>query len=243
MRAALNVLYYSDIHIEIRENRELPVWTDVLPLGLGPDLSGITDSVNLVVLAGDIGRMRSSRKASPLTYAAKVALEKAGTLIHYLEFHPDAVFIPIEDYPQDGHAVWRIPAEAAFPCATQNELTASDAKAMLANGVICVSEGANMPCTSGAVQRFLQARIAYGPGKAANAGGVATRQLEMQQNAGLTRWPKESVDRLLRQIMKDIHRRSSETAAEFGEPGNLVLGANIAGFRRVADAMIEHGID
>lgn len=165
------------------------------------------------------------------------------SLVNYLEDHPEAEFTPIEEYPQDGHAVWRYAAEAAFPCATQNELTAPDAAAMLANGVTCVSEGANMPAVAKAVDKFLEAGIAYGPGKAANAGGVATSQLEMQQNASLTRWSVADVDRRLRDIMANIYRLTSSTADEFGKPGNLVLGANIAGFRRVADAMIEHGVN
>ncbi|HEX7038104.1 MAG TPA: NADP-specific glutamate dehydrogenase [Pseudomonadales bacterium] len=160
----------------------------------------------------------------------------------YLHAHPDAEFVPVSDYPPNGHAVWRYPAEAAFPCATQNELTAEDAEALIANGVRCVSEGANMPCTAEAVDRFLDAGVAFGPGKAANAGGVATSQLEMQQNASLTQWSMAQVDAQLREIMAGIYRRAAETAAEFGQPNNLVLGANIAGFRRVADAMIEQGV-
>ena len=163
-------------------------------------------------------------------------------LSDYLEFNPKAKFIPVEDYPKDGHAVWRIPAAAAFPCATQNELTAADAEALLANSVTCISEGANMPATADAVDRILDAGIAYGPSKAANAGGVATSQLEMQQNAGMTQWSRRKVDTALRDIMADIYRRCSATAEEFGQPGNLVTGANIAGFRRVAEAMIEQGV-
>ncbi len=164
------------------------------------------------------------------------------SLENYLHEHPDAHYISARDYPQDGHAVWRIEGEAAFPCATQNELTEADAKALLANGVTCVSEGANMPSTKEAVDRFLEAKIAYGPGKAANAGGVATSQLEMAQNSSMEQWPLEKVDEKLKQIMADIYRQCADTASEFGEPDNLVLGANIAGFRKVADAMIEQGV-
>ncbi|MGR7923199.1 NADP-specific glutamate dehydrogenase [Zobellella denitrificans] len=163
-------------------------------------------------------------------------------LSEYLAAHPDARFIPVTDYPADGHAVWRIPAQLAFPCATQNELTEADAQALVANGVIAVSEGANMPSTQEAVEVFLDARICYGPGKAANAGGVATSQLEMAQNASMQRWSFEEVDEKLKVIMKNIYLSASTTAAEFGEPHNLVLGANIAGFRKVADAMIEQGV-
>lgn len=160
----------------------------------------------------------------------------------YLNEHPDAHYIPASDYPQSGHAVWRIQADAAFPCATQNELTESDAEIMLANGITCISEGANMPSTKEAVDLFLNAKIAYGPGKAANAGGVATSQLEMAQNSSMEQWPLEKVDQKLKQIMADIHQQCADTAEEFGEATNLVLGANIAGFRKVADAMIEQGV-
>ncbi|MBW6454278.1 MAG: NADP-specific glutamate dehydrogenase [Trueperaceae bacterium] len=160
----------------------------------------------------------------------------------YAERHPDAEFVPVDAYPRDGHAVWRYAATAAFPCATQNELSDGDADALLAAGVRCVAEGANMPSTAGAVHRFVDARIAYGPGKAANAGGVAVSQLEMAQNASMQHWSMTKVDTRLRTIMADIYRRSADTAAAFGAPHDLVLGANTAGFRRVADAMIAHGI-
>ncbi|HDZ47659.1 hypothetical protein LCGC14_0108450 [marine sediment metagenome] len=160
----------------------------------------------------------------------------------YLNEHPDAHYISARDYPREGHAVWRIQADAAFPCATQNELTESDAETMLANGITCISEGANMPSTKEAVDLFLKANIAYGPGKAANAGGVATSQLEMAQNSSMEQWPLEKVDQKLKQIMANIHRQCADTAEEFGDATNLVLGANIAGFRKVADAMIEQGV-
>ncbi|MEH6396071.1 NADP-specific glutamate dehydrogenase [Pseudoalteromonas sp.] len=164
------------------------------------------------------------------------------SLSRYLEKHSDAQYIAVADYPSDGHAVWRFAADAAFPCATQNELCGSDAQALINNGCILVSEGANMPSTKAAVDVFIEAKIAYGPGKAANAGGVATSQLEMAQNASMQSWTFEEVDTKLQQIMKNIFETASNTAAEFGEPDNLVLGANIAAFRRVADAMIEQGV-
>ena len=164
------------------------------------------------------------------------------SLEEYLHEHPDARYISARDYPQDGHAVWRIQAEVAFPCATQNELTESDAQCLLANGITCISEGANMPSTNKAVDLFLDAKIAYGPGKAANAGGVATSQLEMAQNSSMEQWSMDKVDQKLKQIMASIHRQCADTAEEFGDKTNLVLGANVAGFRKVADAMIEQGV-
>ncbi|MBV0932358.1 NADP-specific glutamate dehydrogenase [Marinobacterium weihaiense] len=168
--------------------------------------------------------------------------QKRVSLREYLEEHPNAEFIPTSEYPEDGHAVWRFKADAAFPCATQNELTEADARALLDNGVNCISEGANMPSTPEAVELFIANRIHYGPGKAANAGGVATSQLEMSQNASMQHWTFEQVDEQLKAIMADIHNRCSETAKEFDQPHNLVLGANVAGFRRVADAMLEQGV-
>lgn len=164
------------------------------------------------------------------------------SLREYLNEFPQAEFIPVDAYPEDGHAVWRFKADAAFPCATQNELTEADARALLNNDCRCVSEGANMPSTPEAVELFISNRILYGPGKAANAGGVATSQLEMSQNASMQRWTFEQVDQQLQAIMADIHTRCSETAKEFDQPYNLVLGANVAGFRRVADAMLEQGV-
>ncbi len=160
----------------------------------------------------------------------------------YVKYRPTAKYTPIEEYPEGINAVYNIPCFAAFPSATQNELNLADAKNLLASGCICVSEGANMPSTLEAVHAFIDAKICYGPGKAANAGGVATSQLEMQQNASMTSWTFEEVDAKLAQIMKNIYVNASTTAAEFGEPTNLVLGANIAGFRKVADAMIEQGL-
>lgn len=160
----------------------------------------------------------------------------------YVQTHADAKYIPVTDYPQDGHAVWRFQADAAFPCATQNELSGEDAQALISNGCIVVSEGANMPSTKTAIDAFIDAKIAYGPGKAANAGGVATSQLEMAQNASMQTWKFEQVDNRLKEIMKNIFDSANNTAIEYGQPGNLVLGANIAGFKRVAEAMIEQGL-
>jgi len=133
-------------------------------------------------------------------------------------------------------------AEVALPSATQNEISAEDAKALVANGCYCVSEGANMPSTLEAVDVFLQNKVLYGPGKAANAGGVATSGLEMSQNAMRLNWTREEVDAKLHQIMVNIHKAAAQAAEEFGTPGNYLNGANIAGFRKVADAMIDLGV-
>ena len=164
------------------------------------------------------------------------------SLTRYAELVPSAKHTPVAEYPEGRNAVWSVPCFAAFPCATQNELNLADAKTLLANGCKCVTEGANMPSTLEAVHAFLEAGIAYGPAKAANAGGVATSQLEMQQNAGMQSWTFETVDSKLKDIMGNIYKNAASTAKEFGQAGNLVLGANIAGFRKVADAMIAQGI-
>ncbi len=163
-------------------------------------------------------------------------------LTRYAELVKTAQYTPVENYPAGQHQVWTYKVDCAFPCATQNELNDLDAKTLLANGCKVVVEGANMPSTLGAIKQFLDAKIAYGPAKAANAGGVATSQLEMEQNAGMTAWTFEEVDSKLHTIMTNLYNNVANTAREFGVEGNLVLGANIAGFRKVADTMIAQGV-
>jgi glutamate dehydrogenase (NADP+) len=153
----------------------------------------------------------------------------------YCEYHKSARYTP------NGN-IWDIPCDVAFPSATENEITGKDAKKLVKNGCIAVGEGANMPTTPEGVHVFIQAGIAYGPGKAANAGGVATSGLEMQQNASREAWGFEETDAKLRQIMRNVFTLCSEAAEEFGSPGNMVVGANIAGFIKVARAMIAHGL-
>lgn len=164
------------------------------------------------------------------------------SLADYAAQSGTARFVPVSDYPVGRNPLWSIPCDAAFPSATQNELNGEDARDLLKGGCRLVAEGANMPSSQEAVDIFLEAGTLYGPGKAANAGGVATSQLEMSQNASMEQWGFEQVDERLRGIMANIYRTASETAKQFGQPGNLVLGANIAGFRKVADAMIEQGV-
>lgn len=132
--------------------------------------------------------------------------------------------------------------DVALPCATQNELDEEDAKELVENGCICVCEGANMPTTIDGVRVLQEAKTLYSPGKASNAGGVATSGLEMSQNSMRLPWPKEEVDHRLHQIMRNIHETCLETATKYGAPGNYVIGANIAGFLKVADAMIDQGL-
>ena len=142
----------------------------------------------------------------------------------------------------EGGSVWDVNATVALPCATQNELNTEAAAKLVKNGLIAVAEGANMPSTTGAVALFQEAGILFGPGKAANAGGVATSALEMQQNASRDKWSFEHTEARLTQIMVGIHDSCAETAETYGSAGNYVVGANIAGFVRVADAMLAQGL-
>jgi glutamate dehydrogenase (NADP+) len=142
----------------------------------------------------------------------------------------------------EGGSIWDVDCDVAFPCATQNELTGRDAQALIKNAVFVVAEGANMPCTPEAVRLFRDAGVLFAPGKAANAGGVATSALEMQQNASRDRWTFEQTEKRLATIMHEIHDRCHATADEYGVPGDYVLGANIAGFVRVAESMRALGV-
>jgi glutamate dehydrogenase (NADP+) len=153
----------------------------------------------------------------------------------YKEHHPHATYVA------NGN-IWRIPCQLAFPCATQNELDEHSAKTLISNGCIAVTEGANMPVTPEGVEHFISAGICYGPGKAANAGGVATSALEMQQNASRDTWTFEHTEKRLQTIMQNIHHNCYQTAEEYGARNNYVIGANIVGFRRVAEAMMAFGV-
>jgi glutamate dehydrogenase (NADP+) len=142
----------------------------------------------------------------------------------------------------EGMKPWFVKCDCAFPSATQNEINGEDAQTLVKNGCYVVSEGANMPSTPDAIEVFIKNKVLYGPGKAANAGGVATSGLEMGQNAGFTNWTREEVDAKLHNIMKRIHQTCVETAKEHGDPGNYMLGANIGGFIKVATSMIDQGL-
>ncbi|MGE5796147.1 MAG: glutamate dehydrogenase, partial [Ignavibacteria bacterium] len=166
---------------------------------------------------------------------------KRGRIKEYAGKYKDAVYT--ESNPADHYnSLWDHKADCAFPCATQNEINDKDAQNLLNNGVYVVSEGANMPTTLEGVKLFLDHKILYGPSKAANAGGVAVSGLEMTQNNQRMPWTREEVDNRLRLIMKSIHTTCMQVSERFGTPGNYVNGANIAGFLKVADAMIDQGV-
>ncbi len=154
----------------------------------------------------------------------------------YVNEHPGAKYV------EGCSGIWTVPCQIALPCATQNELDVEAARALVKNGVIAVGEGANMPSTPEAIEVFLQAGVLFGPGKAANAGGVATSGLEMQQNDMRMSWTFDEVDKRLKEIMRSIYISASSAADKYGCPGNFVVGANIAGFVKVADAMLDHGL-
>lgn len=187
------------------------------------------------------GTIHDSRGVD-LCLLKELKLEQRASLEEYVQTHAEAQYIPVSDYPEHAHAVWDIPCYAAFPCATQNELNETDAQNLITNGCIAVGEGANMPCTPEAVDAFLAHKLCFAPGKAANAGGVAVSEFEMSQNAGMLKWSFEEVDQRLKTTMQQICKRVALTAKDYGVEGNYVDGANIAGFKRVADAMISEGI-
>ncbi|HET6387809.1 NADP-specific glutamate dehydrogenase [Hyphomicrobium sp.] len=189
-----------------------------------------------VIACSDSNGYVVEEKGIDLETLKEVKERRRGRIADYAKLRgSDAIYIP-------NGRVWDVPVDIAMPSATQNELTGQDAKTLIKNGMIAIGEGANMPCTPEAVRAFLDANVLFGPGKAANAGGVATSALEMQQNASRDSWSFETTEARLREIMHGIHDRCARTADEYGAPGNYVLGANIAGFTRVAEAVRALGV-
>jgi len=176
-----------------------------------------------------------------LAYVLELKNVRRGRIKEYTDKFKSAKYYSA-DPKLDYNPLWNIKAQCAFPSATQNEINAKDAANLLKNGVYVVSEGANMPSTLDAAKMFLDRKILYGPAKAANAGGVATSGLEMSQNSLRLSWSREEVDSRLHDIMVKIHKNCYDTAQRFGTPGNLVNGANISGFLKVADAMMDQGL-
>ena len=179
--------------------------------------------------------------ADKLAYVMDLKNNRRGRISEYADKYRSAQYFAI-DPELDYNPLWNHKADCAFPSATQNEINAKDAQNLVNNGVFLVSEGANMPTVPDGVNIFIQHKILYGPGKAANAGGVATSGLEMAQNATFSSWSRKEVDTKLHNIMISIHAQAKAAAEAYGEPGNYVLGANAAGFVKVADAMIAQGV-
>ena len=194
---------------------------------LGATVVACSDSSGLVV----------DEKGIDVALLQSVKEQRRERISTYADERASATFTPAGK-----GGIWQIKADIALPCATQNELNLDDAKALIANGVQVVAEGANMPCTPEAFHAFQSAGVLYAPGKASNAGGVATSGLEMQQNAARESWTFEKTDAELHAIMDNIHDTCRATAEEYGHPGDYVVGANIAGFTKVADAMLDFGL-
>ena len=203
-------------------------------LDMGGKPVTLSDSAGYIYDSAGIDREK-------LAYVLDLKNVKRGRIKEYADKFKSAKFYPV-DPGRDHNPIWDMKAECAFPSATQNEINAKDAANLLKNGVYVVTEGANMPSTLDATKMFLEKKILYGPAKAANAGGVATSGLEMSQNSLRLSWTREEVDSRLHDIMIKIHKSCFETAKEFGTPGNLVNGANIAGFIKVADSMLDEGL-
>jgi len=203
-------------------------------LDLGAKPVSLSDSGGFIYDKDGIDREK-------LAWVMDLKEARRGRIMQYAEQYPHATFTPV-DPSRSTNPMWSIPAEAAFPSATHNEITDEDAGNLLDNGVYIVGEGANMPTEPLGVERFVDAKILYGPGKAANAGGVAVSGLEMSQNSERRSWTRETVDERLHTIMVAIHTNCRETADEYGVSGNYVHGSNIAGFRKVADAMLAQGV-
>ena len=173
--------------------------------------------------------------ADKLNYVITLKNIHRGRIKEYADKFPGVTYL-------DGRRPWSIPCDCAFPSATQNEISGAEAKTLVDNGCFVVAEGANMPTEPEGVRVFMNKKILYGPGKAANAGGVAVSGLEMAQNSQRLSWSREEVDEYLHRIMKNIHKAAYEASEDYGDPGNLVLGANVAGFLKVANAMLDQGV-
>lgn len=176
-----------------------------------------------------------------LDFVMRLKNVRRGRIMEYVDKYSEAVYTEV-DTTLDYNPLWNHKADCAFPSATQNEINGKDARNLVNNGVQLVAEGSNMPSTPEAIDVYLDSKILYSPGKASNAGGVAVSGLEMAQNSMRLNWPREEVDNRLRMIMKNIHQSCMDAAAEYGRPGNYFAGANIAGFVRVVNAMLDQGL-
>ncbi|MEO6326227.1 MAG: NADP-specific glutamate dehydrogenase [Thermoanaerobaculia bacterium] len=203
-------------------------------LDLGARPITLSDSTGFILDEAGIDRGK-------LAFLLELKNVRRGRIAEYVDKYPGAVFTKVAGGGNQ-NPLWDVKADCAFPSATQNEISGADADNLLRNGVSVVAEGANMPTTLDGVKRFVDAGILYAPGKASNAGGVACSGLEMAQNSMRYSWTREEVDNRLRLIMKSIHQACVDTSSRFGSPGNYVDGANIAGFLKVADSMLDQGL-
>ena len=189
-----------------------------------------------VVACSDSNGYIYDKNGLSLQTIKRIKFDEGGRIKEYINAHPEA------EYFDDCSKIWSVPCDIALPCATQNEIDEESAQMLVNNGVKVVAEGANMPCTPEAIDIFLENGVLFGPAQAVNAGGVACSALEMAQNSTRLSWSFEKVDEELQKIMRNIYRNCVKAANKYGYPGNLVAGANIAGFTKVADTMIEQGV-
>ena len=203
-------------------------------LDLGGKAVTLSDSSGYIYDESGIDREK-------LDFVMELKNIKRGRIQEYTDKYSDAVYTPI-DPALDFNPLWNHKADCAFPSATENEINGKDAQNLVNNGVNLVSEGANMPTTPEGIEIFIDDKLLYGPGKAANAGGVSTSGLEMSQNSMRLSWPRKEVDNRLKQIMKSIHKTCLDAAEQYDTPGNYVNGANIAGFVKVVDSMLDQGL-
>ncbi len=216
---------FKDKTVVISGSGNVAVYAGEKAVQLGAKVVSLSDSTGYIY----------DKNGVDLEYVKELKFVKRGRLSEYTSHRPDAEY-------HDGKGVWNIKCDIALPCATQNELDENDAKTLVANGCIAVGEGANMPSTLEAIDVFLNNKTLFAPAKAANAGGVATSALEMSQNSQRLSWTFEEVDKKLNSIMVNIYHNMADAAKEYGMEGNFVAGANIAGFIKVADAMMAQGI-
>ena len=198
----------------------------------------------VVTVSGLFGlylRRRGNRRRKARFHQTLKKISAAGRIREYLDKYSGSAYTEA-DTTLDHNPLWNHKADCAFPSATQNEINEKDAIHLIDNGIVLVSEGANMPSVPDAVDIFLDKKLLYAPGKASNAGGVAVSGLEMAQNSMRLGWPADEVDSRLKTIMKSIHQTCLDAATEYGEPGNYLVGANIAGFVKVVDAMLDQGL-
>lgn len=231
--------YYTEEALKTLKNTDFKNKTVVISGSGNVSIYACEKAINLgakVVAMSDSNGYIYDEKGIDLDLIKQIKEVKRGRIKEYLETHKDA------KYSENSKDIWKIKCDIALPCATQNELDLEDAKTLVQNGVIAVCEGANMPSSLDAAKYFIDNKIVFGPGKAANAGGVATSGLEMSQNSMRYSWTFEEVDSKLKDIMINIFKNTHETASEFGNPFDTLTGANIAGFKKVCAAMISQGV-
>lgn len=231
--------YYGQRALEVMKNDSFAGKTVVIS---GSGNVAIYACQKATTLGGKVVAMSDSNgyihdpEGIDLVAVREIKEVRRGRIKEYLKDHPNAKYV------EGSRGIWSIPCDIALPCATQNEIGYEDAVKLVANGVKAVFEGANMPCELEASRYFMENKVIYGPAKAANAGGVATSGFEMMQNAGRVSWPFEEVDAMLKRTMERIFDNCYTTAKKYGDPYDLLLGANVSGFEKVADAMMKQGI-